>query len=28
VSFPSQLDAGELPDRPTLHRFKTRHVAR
>jgi len=28
VSFPSQLDAGELPDPPTLHRFKTRHVAR
>jgi serine protease len=28
VSFPSQLDAGELPDRPTLQRFKTRHLAR
>ena len=28
VSFPSRLDAGELPDRPTLQRFKTRQVAR
>jgi serine protease len=28
VSFPSRLDAGVLPDRPTLHRFKTRRVAR
>ncbi|MGB9439933.1 MAG: S8 family serine peptidase [Desulfobacterales bacterium] len=28
VSFPSQLDAGELPGRPTLRRFRTREVAR
>jgi serine protease len=28
VSFPSRLDAVELPGRPTLQRFKTRHLAR
>ncbi len=28
VSFPSRLDAGELPGRPTLRRFRTRDVAR
>ena len=28
VSFPAQLDAGELPGRPTLQRFRTREVAR
>ncbi len=28
VSFPAQLDAGELPGRPTLRRFRTREVAR
>ena len=28
VSFPSRLDAGGLPGRPTLHRFKTNHLAR
>jgi serine protease len=28
VSFPSQLDAGELPGRPTLQRFRTRDLAR
>jgi serine protease len=28
VSFPSRLDAGELPDRPILQRFKTRNLVR
>ena len=28
VSFPSRLDAGGLPDRPRLQRFKTRQIAR
>jgi serine protease len=28
VSFPSRLGAAELPDRPTLQRFRTRDVAR
>jgi serine protease len=28
VSFPSRLEAGELPDRPTLQRFKPGHLAR
>ena len=28
VSFPSQLNTAELPDRPPLHRFKTRHLSR
>jgi len=28
VSFPSQLDAGALPGRPTLQRFRTRDLAR
>jgi serine protease len=28
VSFPSRLEAGELPDRPTLHRTQTGQVAR
>jgi serine protease len=28
VNFPSRLDAAELPDRPILHRFKTKQLAR